>query len=78
MNGASGGTPVGGETGGTPQDGERWRERLGELIDRYAEDYLREGKSLFRTVRRTVAIVGTLVALAALGLVVVIAYAVLR
>ena len=69
---------MGGETGGTPQDGERWRERLGELIDRYAEDYLREGKSLFRTVRRTVAIVGTLVALAALGLVVVIAYAVLR
>lgn len=61
-----------------PEDSGRVRNRLWALIDRYAEDCLREGKSLLRTVRRTVVIVGTLIALALVGLIVVIGYALLR
>jgi hypothetical protein len=73
-----GGAHSGAEMGEIPQEQEGWRERMGELIERHAEDYLHEGKRLLRTLRRTLVFVSLMVALVAAGVVVLLAFALLR
>lgn len=63
---------------GEPKDPRRVRDRVWELVDRHGDDYLDEGKKLLRRARRTMMIVGVVVAVTAIAIVAIIAYAILR
>lgn len=54
------------------------KDRLFDLVERHGDDYVVGGKRLLHRVRRTVTIVGTLVALVAVAILALVAYAVLR
>ena len=62
----------------TPEPPHRARDRIWELVDRHGDDYLQEGKRLLRRARRTVTIVGIVIAAAAIAVAAVAVYAVLR
>ncbi len=71
-------TRVGGDTGEPPRDREPRVDHVWEMIEQHAEDYLLEGERLLRTLRRMILFVGVAVALAGVGLVAVVAFALLR
>lgn len=62
----------------TPPERRRLQDKLLELIDRHGDQYLEEGKHLVRRLRRTVLLVGFVIAAAVAVVAAVIIYAVLR